>query len=62
MKKIEKDVPHAKTLRAIAKYNAVKRPDKAAFKYLGSNKEIVEVTYKEYSENIENICNSICEH
>ena len=55
MKKIEKDVPHAKTLRAIAKYNAVKRPDKAAFKYLGSNKEIVEVTYKEYSENIENM-------
>ena len=55
MKKIEKDVPHAKTLRAIAKYNAVKRPEKAAFKYLGANKEIVEVSYKEYSENIENM-------
>ncbi len=55
MKKIEKDIPHAKTLRAIAKYNAVKRPDKVAIKYLGANKEIVEVTYKEYGETIENM-------
>ena len=55
MKRIEKDVPHAKTLRAIAKYNAITRPDKAALKYLGADKEIVEVTFKEYSENIENM-------
>lgn len=55
MKIIEKDVPHATSLRAIAKYNAVKRGDKVAFKYIGNNKEIVEVTYHEYSENIENL-------
>ena len=55
MKKIEKDVPHAKTLRAIAKYNAITRPDKVALKYLGAGKEIVEVTFKEYGENVENM-------
>ena len=59
MKRIEKDVPHAKTLRAIAKFNAVKRPDKAAFKYLNSSKEIVEVSYREYSENIENMISAL---
>lgn len=53
MKFIPKDVPHATSLRAIAKYNAVKRGDKTAFKYIGDNKEIVEVSYFDYSENIE---------
>ena len=55
MKRIEKDVPHATSLRAIAKYNAIKRPDKVAFKYLGANKEIIEVTYGQNGENIENM-------
>ena len=55
MKITIKDVPHATSLRAIAKYNAVKRGDKVALKYIGDNKEIVEVTYFEYSENIENM-------
>jgi len=49
------DVPHATSLRAIAKYNAIHRGDKVAFKYVGDNKEVVEVTYLEYSENIENM-------
>lgn len=55
MKKIEKDVPHARSLRAIARYNALKRPDKVAYKYLGANKEIVEVSYYQNGENIENM-------
>ena len=55
MKYVEKNVPHATSLRAIAKHNALVRPEKVAFKYVGDNKEIVEVTYLEYSENIENM-------
>ena len=55
MKKIEKNVPHARTLRAISKYNEINRGDKVAFKYLGANKEIVEVTFSQYSENVENM-------
>lgn len=55
MKKIEKNVPHAVSLRAIAKYNSVKRGEKAAFRYLGNNKEIVEVSYAQNGENIENM-------
>lgn len=55
MKRIEKDVPHANSLRAIAKYNAVKRPEKVAYKYLDANKEIVEVNYYQNGENIENM-------
>ena len=55
MKRIEKDVPHAISLRAISKHNAVKNGNKVAFKYLGENKKIVEVTYGEHSENIENM-------
>lgn len=55
MKRIEKDVPHAKTLRAISKYNGLKRPDKVAYRYFGKDKEIVEVTYGQNSEIIENM-------
>ena len=55
MKKIEKDVPHARTLRAIAKFDEVNYPDKVAFRYIGADKEIVEVTYKEFGENVENM-------
>ena len=55
MKYVLKDVPHATSLRAIAKHNATVRGDKVALKYIGNNKEIVEVTYLEYSENIENM-------
>ena len=55
MKFVKKDVPHANSLRAIAKYNAIHRPEKAAFKYLNDKKEIVEVSYAQYSENIENM-------
>ena len=55
MKLVKKDVPHANSLRAIAKYNAIKRPNKVAFRYLGAGKKIVEVTYKEHGENIENM-------
>jgi len=55
MKRIEKDVPHARTLHAIARHNAVKRPDKTAIRYLGSDKQIVEINYREYDENIENM-------
>ncbi len=55
MRRIEKDVPHAKTLRAISKFNGLKRPDKVAYKYLGKDKEIVEVTYGQNSEIIENM-------
>ena len=36
MKLVKKDVPHANSLRAIAKYNAIKRPNKVAFRYLGA--------------------------
>jgi len=57
MRKIEKDVPHAKTLRAISKYNGLKCPDKVAYKYLGKDKEIVEVTY---GQNCEVVDNMIC--
>lgn len=55
MKFVKKDASHATSLRAIAKYNAIKRPNKAIFKYLGAGKQIVEVTFKEHSENIENM-------
>ena len=55
MKYVKKDAPHATSLRAIAKYNAVKRPGKVAFRYVGKNKQIVEVTYREHGENIENM-------
>ena len=55
MKRIEKDIPHAKSLRAIAKHNAVNRPEKVAFRYLNENKEIVELTYGEYGEVVENM-------
>lgn len=55
IKKVEKDVPHAISLRAIAKYNSLKRPDKVVFRYVGENKEVVEVTYKEYGETVENM-------
>lgn len=55
MKYVKKDAPHATSLRAIAKYNAIKRPEKVAFRYVGKDKQIVEVTFKEHSENIENM-------
>ena len=55
MKKIEKDARHATSLRAIAKYNAQNRGDKVGFKYVGNNKEVVELTFSQYSENIENM-------
>ncbi len=55
MKYVAKDVPYATSLRAIAKHNALVRPDRVAFKYVGADKQIVEVTYFEYSENIENM-------
>ena len=55
MKITQKNVPHAISLRAVSKYNSLKRPDKIAFKYIDKNKEIAEVTYYEYSENIENM-------
>ena len=48
MKKIDKSVPHATNLRAIAKYNSINRGDKVAFKYIGKDKEIVDVTYSDY--------------
>ena len=55
MKKTIKSVPHATNLRAIAKYNAINKGDKVAFKYKGKDKEVVELTYREYSENVENL-------
>ena len=55
MKKIEKSVPHATSLRAIARYNAVNKGEKIAFRYIGKDKEIVDVSYAEFGENIEKL-------
>lgn len=55
MRNTEKTTAHAKSMRAIAKYNAINRGDKAAFKYIGADKQIVEVTFGEFSENIEKL-------
>ncbi len=61
MKKVVKEVPHATSFRAIAKYNTVNRGNKIAFKYLGKNREIVEVTYAQHGENIENMISALKE-
>ncbi len=55
MKRVVKEVPHATSFRAIARYNTVNRGDNVAFKYIGKDKEIVEVTYAEHGENVENM-------